>query len=53
MNFSNNRKLRKLLSLILVMVMTITLFAGCKKNEEPEDTSEAGLNLNLSGSTPP
>lgn len=53
MNFSNNRKLRKLLSLILVMVMTITLFAGCKKNEEPEDTSEAGLNLNLSSSTPP
>ena len=53
MNFSNNRMLRKLLSLILVMVLMTTLFAGCKKNDEPEDTSDPGLNLNLSGSSEP
>ena len=53
MNFSNNRKFSKLLSLILVLVMMTTLFAGCKKTEEPEDTSDAGLNLNLSDTSTP
>lgn len=48
MNFSENRKLRRTLSLILVLVLLTTLFAGCKKKETPEDTSEPGLNLNLS-----
>jgi len=48
MNFSNNRKFSKLLSLILVLTLMTTLFAGCKKQDLPEDTEEAGLNLNLS-----
>lgn len=48
MNFSINRKFSKLLSLVLALVMMTTLFAGCKKTETPEDTSDAGLNLNLS-----
>ena len=54
MSFSLNTKFRKILSLILVLVMMATLFAGCgKKNEQPEDTSEAGLNLNLTETNPP
>ena len=53
MNFSENRKLRRFLSLILSLVMITTLFAGCKKDEEPQDTTEAGLNLNLSETETP
>lgn len=48
MNFSKNRKFSKLLSLILVLSLMTTLFAGCKKQDIPEDTASAGLNLNLS-----
>jgi len=48
MNFSNTRKLSKLLSLFLVVVMITTLFAGCKKKEVPEEPSNGNLNLNLS-----
>ncbi len=53
MNFSKNSTFSKLLSLILVLVMTTTLFTGCKKDEDAEDTSEPGLNINLSDSTAP
>jgi len=53
MNFSVNTKFRRILSMILVLVMMTTLFAGCKKNDEPEDTSEPGLNLDLTPETPP
>lgn len=35
MNFSNTIKLRNVLSLILVMTMMVTVFAGCKKQETP------------------
>ena len=49
MNFSYMKKVSKLLSLILVLVLMSTLFAGCwKKDTTPEDTSGPGLNLNLS-----
>ncbi len=47
MNFSINKKVSQVLSLILILVMVTTLFAGCKKNNQPEDTQEASLNLNL------
>ena len=48
MNFSNTSKLRKILSLILVMIMLVTLFAGCKKSEQssdPSDEPNAGPNI--------
>ena len=52
MNFSNNRTLRKFLSLTLVLIMMTTLFAGCKKDvPAPED--EPSLNLDISGTTLP
>ena len=53
MNFSVNTKFRRILSLILVLVMMTTLFAGCKKNEQPEDTSEPGLSLDLTQNNAP
>ncbi|MBP3684640.1 MAG: SH3 domain-containing protein [Oscillospiraceae bacterium] len=53
MNFSVNAKFRKILSLVLVFVMMTTLFAGCKKDDQPEDTSEAGLNLDLTQNNTP
>lgn len=53
MNFSVNRKFSKMLSLVLALVMMTVLFAGCKKTETPEDTTEAGLNLNLSDTSAP
>lgn len=52
MNFSINRKLRKFLSLALVLMMMTTLFAGCKKDVPvPED--EPSLNLDIPDSTVP
>lgn len=53
MNFSKKHTLRNVLSLILVILLMGTLFAGCKKNDEPEDTTGNHLNLNLSGNTTP
>ena len=58
MNFSKSLKLRKVLSLILVMTMMITAFAGCKKDEKPgtsQTEPNAGPSLiepNPSESTP-
>ena len=47
MNFSINRKLRRFLSLALVLIMMTTMFAGCKKTAPaPED--EPNLNLDIS-----
>ena len=40
MNFSKTSKLRKILSLILVMTMLVTLFAGCKKDDSSSETKE-------------
>ncbi len=52
MNFSINRKLRKFLSLALVLIMMTTLFAGCKKDvPAPED--EPSLNLDIPDSPVP
>lgn len=56
MNFSKNHKFCKVLSLILVLILMSTLFAGCKKEDsEPQNTSGSGLNLNLNNeeTTPP
>ena len=47
MNFSNTSKLRKILSLILVMTMVVTLFAGCKKSEGPTDPDEPNAGPNI------
>lgn len=52
MNFSTNCKLRRILSLSLVLVMMTTLFTGCKK-EVPVPETESSLNLNLSEGTEP
>lgn len=53
MNFSYMKKASKMLSLILVLILMSTLFAGCwKKDTTPEDTSGPGLNLNLSDTNP-
>lgn len=52
MNFSINSKLRKFLSLALVLIMMTTLFAGCKKDVPvPED--EPSLNLDIPDSSLP
>ena len=47
MIFSHNPKTKKILSLALVLVLMTSLFAGCKKSEQPQDTTEPGLNLDL------
>lgn len=47
MNFSKTSKLRKILSMILVLTMVVTLFAGCKKDEESSDTSEPNAGPNI------
>ena len=53
MYFSNNRKLSKLLSLILALILMASLFTGCMKKDSAEDTSEPNLNLNLSDTPEP
>ena len=53
MNFSQKSNFSRLLSLVLVLVMTMTLFAGCKKGDPTEDTTEPKLNLNLSETSAP
>ena len=48
MNFSEKRRLSRLLSLVLVLALSVTLLAGCgsKKEDAPEnDTANSGLNL--------
>ncbi len=52
MNFSINRKLSKMLSLALVLVMLTTLFSGCTQ-KAPAPETEPGLNLNLNESAAP
>ena len=52
MNFSFNRKLKRFLSVTLVLMMLTVLFAGCKQNV-PAPETEPNLNLNLSESTTP
>lgn len=52
MNFSKHTKLSKLLSLLLVICMVSTLFAGCKK-EKPADDTVPGMSLDMSDETEP
>ena len=52
MNFSFNRKFRKVFSFALVLMMMTTLFTGCKK-DIPAPESEPNLNLNLPEGTTP
>ena len=52
--YFSNTKLRKIMSLLLAMLMIFSLFAGCKKNEEPEPTDEPNApSLNLEDPTDP
>lgn len=50
----NVSKTRKLLSLILVLCMAATLFAGCKKDDKtiPSTENAPSLNLNLNTTAP-
>lgn len=52
MNFSNTSKLRKILSLILVMAMITTLFAGCKKENDPSGTEAPSAGPNIVDPSP-
>ena len=52
MNFSNSSKLRKFLSLILVMTMMVTLLAGCKKGNESPETNAPNDGPSLIEPTP-
>lgn len=47
MYFSNFRKLSKLLSLVLIITLLCTLFAGCKKEDSTPDTNPTIPGLNL------
>ena len=47
MNFSKTSKLRKILSLILVLTMMVTLFAGCKKTDENSESTEPNAGPSL------
>lgn len=54
MNFSNQHKFCKVLSLVLVLILMCTLFAGCQKeDDETDNTSGAGSNLSLIDDTNP
>ena len=55
MNFSINMKHKKNLSLALALVMILTLFAGCKKDNaaSTEPSSTPGLNIDLNDATAP
>ena len=52
MNFSKTSKLRKILSMILVLAMMATLFAGCKKDEKPSVPDEPNAGPNIIEPTP-
>ncbi len=54
MNFSKHHALSKVLSLILVLTLMSSLFAGCKKDNPSANTSgdtNPGLNLDLSNTS--
>ena len=55
MNFSNTCRLKKGLSLLLIVLMAVGLFSGCKKESsgtEPNNTAPS-LNLDISGTSAP
>ena len=47
MNFSKSSKLRKILSLLLVMTMLLTLIAGCKKDDNTPETNAPNVGPSL------
>ena len=54
MNFSNTCRLKKGLSLILIVLMVVGMFSGCKKNNsETESNTTPSLNLNMSDTSAP
>ena len=54
MNFSNNKKLSKILSLIAVMLLLVSMFAGCQKGDDTADTTESpSFDINLADDTEP
>ena len=53
MNFSNTKKLSKLLSLTLAMALVLSLFAGCSKQNNEDTQPESKPNLNLVDGTEP
>ena len=54
MNFSNACRLKKGLSLILIVLMVVGMFSGCKKNNsETEPNTTPSLNLNMSDTSAP
>ena len=53
MNFSNTKKLSKLLSLTLAMALVLSLFAGCSKQNNEDTQTESKPNLNLVDGTEP
>lgn len=54
MNFSNACRLKKGLSLILIVLMVVGMFSGCKKNNsETESNTTPSLNLNMSDTSAP
>ena len=53
MNFSNTKKPRKLLSLILATALVLSLFAGCSKQGGEDTQPESKPNLNLVDDTEP
>lgn len=53
MNFSNTKKLSKVLSLILAMALVLSLFAGCSKQKNEDTQPESKPNLNLTDTTEP
>ena len=54
MNFSNACRLKKGLSLILIVLMVVGMFSGCKKNNsETEPNTTPSLNLNMSDTSTP
>lgn len=52
MHFSNYRKLSRLLSLVLIITILCTLFAGCKKEDPAPSTEPTIPGLNLLPSVP-
>ena len=54
MNFSNACRLKKGLSLILIVLMVVGMFSGCKKNNsETEPNTTPSLNLDMSNTSTP
>ena len=51
MNFSNTKKLRKMLSLLFVLALTAAMFTGCFGGKEESEETEPNININLAETT--